>query len=145
MMWICSFFVTLEEEGLWIISWWLLTSTIFHIYKSMKDSFGIKKKSKIKKKWIKIRICFYYCDIYFMFSVDSWNPSRYPLAREGVYAPGGPPFLAHARQRVSNIVGLTALTASIFYGIWITQSGAMVFILNLDNILLKKLFPTMNI
>ena len=35
--------------------------------------------------------------------------------------------------------------ASIFYKIWIEQSGAMVFILNLDKISLKKLFPTMNI
>ena len=33
----------------------------------------------------------------------------------------------------------------IFYGIWITQSGAMVLILNLDKVSLKKLFPTMNI
>ena len=29
--------------------------------------------------------------------------------------------------------------------IWITKSGAMVFIFNLDKILLKKLLPTMNI
>ena len=36
-------------------------------------------------------------------------------------------------------------TASIFYRIWIEQSGVMVFILNLDKISLKKLFPTMNI
>ena len=36
-------------------------------------------------------------------------------------------------------------TASIFYGIWIKQIGAMVFIFNLDKVLLKKLFPTMNI
>ena len=36
-------------------------------------------------------------------------------------------------------------TASIFHGIWIKQSGAMVFIFNLDKVLLKKLFPTMNI
>ena len=36
-------------------------------------------------------------------------------------------------------------TASIFYGIWIGQGGAMVFILDLNKILLKKLFPTMNI
>ena len=36
-------------------------------------------------------------------------------------------------------------TASIFYRIWITQSVAMVFILNLDKVLLKKLFPTINI
>ena len=34
---------------------------------------------------------------------------------------------------------------SIFYGIRIKQIVAMVFILNLDNIFLKKLFPTMNI
>ena len=36
-------------------------------------------------------------------------------------------------------------TASIFDGIRIKQSGAMVFICNLDKVLLKKLFPTMNI
>ena len=36
-------------------------------------------------------------------------------------------------------------TASIFYGIWIIQSGPMVFIFNLDKVSLKKLFPTMNI
>ena len=35
-------------------------------------------------------------------------------------------------------------TASIFYGIWITQSGSVVFIFNLDKVLLKKLCPTMN-
>ena len=36
-------------------------------------------------------------------------------------------------------------TTNTFYGILITQSVVMVFILNLDNVLLKKLFPTMNI
>ena len=36
-------------------------------------------------------------------------------------------------------------TASIFYGIWIKQSVALVFVVNLDKVLLKKLFPTMNI
>ena len=36
-------------------------------------------------------------------------------------------------------------TASIFDGILIKQSGPMVFILNLDKVSLKKLFPTMNI
>ena len=36
-------------------------------------------------------------------------------------------------------------TASIFYGIWIKQSSAMVFVFNLDKVSLKKLFPTMNI
>ena len=34
---------------------------------------------------------------------------------------------------------------SIFYEMWMKQSGAMVFIFNLDKVLLKKLFPTMNI
>ena len=33
---------------------------------------------------------------------------RHLLAREGVYAPGRPAFLAHAMQRVGYIVGLTA-------------------------------------
>ena len=41
---------------------------------------------------------------------------RYPLAREGVYAPGGPAFLAHAMQRVSYIVGLTAIRLAFFMG-----------------------------
>ena len=36
-------------------------------------------------------------------------------------------------------------TASIFYGISIAKSGAMVLILNIDKVLLKKLFPTMNV
>ena len=36
-------------------------------------------------------------------------------------------------------------TASIFYRIWRKQSGAMVFTLNFDKVLLKKRFPTMNI
>ena len=36
-------------------------------------------------------------------------------------------------------------TASIFYGIWIKQIGAMVFLSNLDEVSLKKLFSTMNI
>ena len=34
---------------------------------------------------------------------------------EGVYAPGGPDFLTHARQRVSNIVGLTALRQAFLW------------------------------
>ena len=41
---------------------------------------------------------------------------RYPLAREGVYAPGGPAFLAHTKQKVINIVGLTALRLAFFMG-----------------------------
>ena len=41
--------------------------------------------------------------------------------------------------------GTVRITASIFYGILIKQSGAMDFILNGDKVLLKKLFPTMNI
>ena len=39
---------------------------------------------------------------------------RYPLAREGVYAPSGHVCLAHAMQRVSYIVGLTALRLAFF-------------------------------
>ena len=34
---------------------------------------------------------------------------------------------------------------SIFYGIWIKQSSAMIFTFNLDKVLLKTLFPTVNI
>ena len=41
---------------------------------------------------------------------------RYPLAKEGVYAPGGPVFLAHTKQKVSNIVGLTALRLAFSMG-----------------------------
>ena len=41
---------------------------------------------------------------------------RYPLAREGVYAPGGPAFLAHTKQKVSYIVGITALRLALFMG-----------------------------
>ena len=40
---------------------------------------------------------------------------RHPLDREGVYAPGGPAFLAHTKQKV-NIVGLTALRLAFFMG-----------------------------
>ena len=36
------------------------------------------------------------------------------LAMEGVYTPGGPVFLAHTKQKVSNIVGLTALRLAFF-------------------------------
>ena len=41
---------------------------------------------------------------------------RYPLAMEGVYAPGGPVFLAHTKQKVNNIVGLAALRLALFKG-----------------------------
>ena len=41
---------------------------------------------------------------------------RYLLVREGVYATGGPAFLAHAMQRVSYIVGLTAIRLASFMG-----------------------------
>ena len=37
------------------------------------------------------------------------------MAREGVYAPGGPAFLAHTKQKVSNIVGLTALRLAFLW------------------------------
>ena len=39
---------------------------------------------------------------------------RYLLVREGVYAPVGPALLAHAIQKVSNIVSLTALRLAFF-------------------------------
>ena len=38
------------------------------------------------------------------------------LAREGVYGTGGPVCLAHARQRVSNIVDLTVLRLAFVMG-----------------------------
>ena len=41
---------------------------------------------------------------------------RYPLAREGVWAPVGPAFLAHTKQKVSNIVDLTVLQLAFFMG-----------------------------
>ena len=47
--------------------------------------------------------------------------------------------------KIQQYCGPNGPTASIFYGIWIKQSSAMVFIFNLDKVLLKKLFPTMNI
>ena len=41
---------------------------------------------------------------------------RYPLARVGVFAPGGRDCLAHARQKFGYIVGLTALRLAFFMG-----------------------------
>ena len=38
----------------------------------------------------------------------------HPLAREGVYAPGGHDCLAHANQKVSYIVGLKAVWLAFF-------------------------------
>ena len=40
----------------------------------------------------------------------------YPMGREGVYATGGPAFLAHTKQKVSNIVDLTVLRLAFFMG-----------------------------
>ena len=40
----------------------------------------------------------------------------YPLAREGVWGPGGTAFLAHVRQKFHHIVGLTALWLAFFMG-----------------------------
>ena len=53
------------------------------------------------------------------------------------------PSSLHAK--IQQYFGPNGPTASIFYGIWIEQSGAMVCIFNLDKVSLKKLFPTMNI
>ena len=41
---------------------------------------------------------------------------RYPLGRDGVYAPGGHDCLANSRQKFSNIVSLTALRLAFFMG-----------------------------
>ena len=41
---------------------------------------------------------------------------RYPLAREGVTAPGGPDCLAHTKHKVSNIVDRTVLRLAFFVG-----------------------------
>ena len=49
-------------------------------------------------------------------ATDLEGSFRYPLAREGVYTPGGPAFLAHAKQKVSYIIGLTALQLAFFRG-----------------------------
>ena len=49
----------------------------------------------------------------------------------------------HAKSKL--YCGPYGPTASIFYGIWIKQSVAMVFIFNLDKLSLKKLFPTMKV
>ena len=46
----------------------------------------------------------------------SYDLLRYPLGREGVYGPGVHAFLAHTKQKVSNIVGLTALRLAFFMG-----------------------------
>ena len=69
---------------------------------------------------------------------------RHPLGREGVYARWAClPSSFHKKSKL--YCGPNGPTASIFYGIWIKQSVGMVFIFNLDKLLLKKLFPTMNI
>ena len=41
---------------------------------------------------------------------------RYPHGREGVFVPGGLDFLAHARQKSSYIVSLTAPRLAFFMG-----------------------------
>ena len=48
--------------------------------------------------------------------IDLEGSFRYPLAREECLRPGGGVCLAHAMQRVSNIVGLTALRLPFFMG-----------------------------
>ena len=53
------------------------------------------------------------------------------------------PSLFHAK--IQQYCGPNGPMTSILYGIWIKQSSAMIFIFNLDKVLLKKLFPTMNI
>ena len=41
---------------------------------------------------------------------------RYPLGKEGVYAQDERAFLAHTKQKVSNIVDLTVLRLAFFKG-----------------------------
>ena len=53
------------------------------------------------------------------------------------------PSSCHAKSK--QYFGPNGHTASISYGIWTKQSSAMVFLLNLDKVSLKKLFPMMNI
>ena len=69
---------------------------------------------------------------------------RYPLARRVSLPHVGLPYYL-IPWKIHQYCGPNGPTASIFYGIWITKSGTMVFILNLDKVSLKKLFPTMNI
>ena len=55
------------------------------------------------------------------------------------------------KSKITIIVEIFVCTVFIYFqlgrrvGGGITKSGAMVFIFNLDKVLLKKLFPTMNI
>ena len=48
--------------------------------------------------------------------IDLEGSFRYPLAREGVYAPVEPAFLAHTMQKDSNIVDLTVIRLAFFMG-----------------------------
>ena len=47
-------------------------------------------------------------------TIPTYKLLRYPLVREGVYAPVGPALLANTMQKVSNIVSLTALRLAFF-------------------------------
>ena len=51
-----------------------------------------------------------------LYNDESGRKYLYPLDREGVYAPVGPTFLAHTKEKVSNIVSLTALRLAFFMG-----------------------------
>ena len=53
---------------------------------------------------------------YFCMLLDLSDFRRYPLAREGVFAPGGRDCLAHTRQKVSNMVDLTVLRLAFLMG-----------------------------
>ena len=70
---------------------------------------------------------------------------RYPLVQGGCLRLRWACHPSSCRAKSKLYCGPCGHTASIFYGIWIKQSCAMGFILNLDKVLLKKLFPTMNI
>ena len=57
---------------------------------------------------------------------------RHPLVQGGCIRPKWASLPSSCQAESNQYCGPYGPTASIFYGIWITQSGAMVFILNLD-------------
>ena len=68
---------------------------------------------------------------------------KYWLGRVSTPRQDSLPSSCHAKSKL--YCGPKGPTASIFWGIWIKQIGAMVLIFDLDKVSLKKLVPTMNI
>ena len=88
----------------------LLHNYFLHMFESSEETNPVKEKAKRAKsrKNASVRrgVCW----------KDLEGSFRYPLAREGVTAPGGPAFLAHTKQKVNNIVDLTVLRLAFFMG-----------------------------